>query len=209
MVSFWISSELKEEGLEERTSILSNIVEVRVVVSDIGIPIFEGAVDDVGVGDLGILGVGLVEAVGFLGGGGVLVVVPGEGVEGTELVPSGAEVGGGIAVEAADVAAGEWEAEELVAVHAVDGVAHVVDGGPVVAHPVIPILSKSREVRSTQHIRSLALIDQILSSRLHLHQRISAMHIIFSPSIGMQSIHSQSLIFQVSPAWHIVGLVPQ
>jgi len=117
-------TELEEEWLEEAAAVLVDLPEMGVVVPGECVPIPDGCPDQVGVRDVLIIGYvfreGEVEDVGLLGCCCVLVVVSGEWEEGSDLVPSCAEVTYSIAIESTEVAAHERQSKELVLVNTFD-----------------------------------------------------------------------------------------
>lgn len=82
---------------------MTQVIEVRIVILDIRVSISECMFDDISVGDTLILRIGNIEHVWFLGSSRILVVVTCEGIEGTKLVPSCAEIGRCITIETTDV----------------------------------------------------------------------------------------------------------
>ena len=94
--------ELVEEGLEEGATELADAMEGRVDVSHEGVSLLDGCFDQVSVGHVHAWD-GKVELIGLGSLPHGILVISAEGVENTKLVPSGAQLGRGLEVEAAYV----------------------------------------------------------------------------------------------------------
>jgi hypothetical protein len=94
--------ELVEEGLEEGATELADAMEGRVDVSHEGVSLLDGCPDQVSVGHVHAWD-GKVELIGLGSLPHGILVISAEGIENTKLVPSGAQLGRGLEVEAAYV----------------------------------------------------------------------------------------------------------
>lgn len=119
-----IVAKLKEEWLEEAASFLVDLPEMRIIIPKESVSISNGRPDQVSVSDVVIVryicGKSEVELVRLLPSCGVLVMVSSEWEEGSNLMPSSAQVAYGVTVESTEVTAHEWQAKELILVYVFD-----------------------------------------------------------------------------------------
>jgi len=119
-----IVTKLKEEWLEEAASFLVDLPEMRIIIPKESVSISNGRPDQVSVSDIVIVryicGKSEVELVRLLPSCGVLVMVSSEWEEGSNLLPSSAQVTYGVTVESTEVADHEWQAKELILVYVFD-----------------------------------------------------------------------------------------
>ena len=139
--------ELVVKGLEEGAAELADAMEGGVDVSYKGVPLLNGRSDQVGVGQVHAWH-GKVELIGLGSLPHGVLVISAEGVENTQLVPPGAQLGRGFQVEAADVRSHHGDAEEVEPIQAINRCGQPLFLGPVVSQPVESPLLDSRRARS-------------------------------------------------------------
>jgi len=176
----FISREIEEEGSEDRTDLL--------VSDEDGVVILQDRVSEFQSSSRGFQNSGS-KSIRFLVNSIDLVVVSHEGIESTELHPSGAQFDGSVTSETANISTGHGDTKELEVEDFRDGQSEHVPFGSVITSPVSSVLTSSDEGRTGQDEWSLlGDIVNALVGKLGFIESVEVVEIKLKDTVVMQGV---------------------
>jgi hypothetical protein len=137
----------------------------------------------------------------------VVVVVSREGLEGSDCVPSCAELSCCVTVEAADVSAWQWETCDVLGHNSGDRQTHVLCSAEVVTEPSRTKLAHASVSRSCDDHGSLLDLFEPLVSGLNLHSSVEVMSIKLNCTVVVLCIQRNCFQREISACRVIVELI--
>jgi hypothetical protein len=118
----------------------------------------------------------------------LLVVVPGEGVKGAQLIPSGAELISDVISEPADIRADHLLPPKLVVEVVYDGALQELPSGRVVARPVDGVLAGPEGRTASQDERLHSLRPQVAVGLRALEKSVVDVDVGLDQSAEMRAV---------------------
>lgn len=136
LVRHGVVREVEEQRSVERSTLFMEHADLRVIVVKEGIFGLHGISNEFNIANCRVVDRPILEHIWFLIGCCPSPVVEGEWVEGSDVVPAGADVVISVKTEAADVGACERDTHNILHHYVHDGVIYIIQGGLTVSVPL-------------------------------------------------------------------------